>query len=194
MLSGGVESEGTRVGLASAWADWHIDSSPPLPTAAEHARDPLPTPDHLDHALVRLARPFGREPIAPGGPARGWVRVPATAPTLTEKMPVMILQHPKSLPIKLAFDTEAVLAVNANRTRVRYATNTEDGSSGSPCFNATWGLIAAPLRGAERQAGHLQPGCADRRDPAQADPDRPRRRPGGRVAMTAFLSIGERAS
>jgi V8-like Glu-specific endopeptidase len=32
--------------------------------------------------------------------------------------------------------------VNANRTRVRYATNTEDGSSGSPCFNATWGLIA----------------------------------------------------
>jgi hypothetical protein len=142
VLSGGVESEGTRVGLASAWDDWHIDSSPPLPNAAEHACDPLPTPDQLDHALVRLASPFGREPITSGGPARGWVRVPATAPTLTEKMPVMILQHPKSLPIKLAFDAEAVLTVNANRTRVRYATNTEDGSSGSPCFNATWGLIA----------------------------------------------------
>src|SRR5262249_48368662 len=29
-----------------------------------------------------------------------------------------------------------------NRTRVRYTTNTEMGSSGSPCFDAEWGLLA----------------------------------------------------
>jgi hypothetical protein len=44
--------------------------------------------------------------------------------------------------VKLAFDTESVLSVNAARTRVRYATNTDPGSSGSPCFSLTWGLVA----------------------------------------------------
>jgi V8-like Glu-specific endopeptidase len=29
-----------------------------------------------------------------------------------------------------------------NNTRVRYRTNTEEGSSGSPCFNQDWELVA----------------------------------------------------
>ncbi len=32
--------------------------------------------------------------------------------------------------------------MNANQTRVRYRTNTETGSSGSPCFNSDWDLVA----------------------------------------------------
>ena len=44
--------------------------------------------------------------------------------------------------MKLAFDTEGVLGVNANRTRVTYTTNTLGGSSGSPCFNQHLELIA----------------------------------------------------
>ena len=42
----------------------------------------------------------------------------------------------------MALDTEAVLTVNANNTRVRYATTTEYGASGSPCFDLMWNLIA----------------------------------------------------
>ena len=45
-------------------------------------------------------------------------------------------------PLKLAPDTEAVLSVNANGTRVRYANNTEPGSSGSPVFDINWNLVA----------------------------------------------------
>ena len=32
--------------------------------------------------------------------------------------------------------------MNANRSRVRYSTNTESGSSGSPCFDQNWNLVA----------------------------------------------------
>ena len=142
VLSGGGESEGTRVGLPPAYDDWHLDSSPPLAGAAEFAGDPLPTPDQLDHALIRLARPLGGEPAYGSKSIRGWVRVPATAPPLEAKMPLMILQHPKSQTIKLAMDTDAVLSVNANRTRVRYTTNTDEGSSGAPCYDLHWKLVA----------------------------------------------------
>jgi V8-like Glu-specific endopeptidase len=41
-----------------------------------------------------------------------------------------------------ALDTDAILGLNANNTRVRYTTNTERGSSGAPCFGLDWKLIA----------------------------------------------------
>ena len=49
--------------------------------------------------------------------------------------------------MKVAFDTDAINQVNkhwlnANGTRVRYATNTLGGSSGSPVFDLEWNLIA----------------------------------------------------
>jgi V8-like Glu-specific endopeptidase len=138
----GMDSEGVRVGALGAFDDWHVDSSPGLPSPAEDAGAPPPSTDQLDHAIFRLERRFGEEPIFPGGPVRGWVRVPATAPTLAPEGPVTILQHPGAQPIKIAFDFQSILTVNENRTRVRYATNTDNGSSGSPCFDASWGLLA----------------------------------------------------
>jgi hypothetical protein len=44
--------------------------------------------------------------------------------------------------LKLALDTEAVIGVNDSGTRVRYRTNTDEGSSGSPCFDDRWNLVA----------------------------------------------------
>jgi len=52
------------------------------------------------------------------------------------------LQHPRGGELKLALDTDAIIGVNANGTRLRYRTNTEAGSSGSPCFDANWRLAA----------------------------------------------------
>jgi V8-like Glu-specific endopeptidase len=34
------------------------------------------------------------------------------------------------------------MTVNANKTRVTYQTGTQPGSSGSPCFNQFWNLVA----------------------------------------------------
>jgi V8-like Glu-specific endopeptidase len=57
-------------------------------------------------------------------------------------MPLMIAQHPDGKPLKLAVDTDSVIGLNPTGTRVRYATNTEAGSSGSPVFDLEWNLVA----------------------------------------------------
>jgi hypothetical protein len=122
-----------------------VDASPP----GEHdleAEPPAP-PDpssQLDHAVLRLAQPAGELPIGarpePTAPARGWLS-PHAEP-LAAGTPLFIVQHPRAEPISLALDTDGVIGVNANQTRVRYRTNTEPGSSGSPCFDQHWNLVA----------------------------------------------------
>ncbi len=137
--------EGVVIGLHST--DWNLDFS--KYSAAEQTRNPdnpPPTQDELDYALVRLTRRLGEETAAPrggaAGPRRGWLTIPVNAPVFIPKMPLMIAQHPDGKPLKLAVDTESVIGVNAGGTRVRYATNTEAGSSGSPVFDLDWNLIA----------------------------------------------------
>src|SRR5262249_4688836 len=137
---GGMPEDGTPVALKPAFADWHLDSSPGLTDPEENAGVPVPTADQLDHAFIRLADDIGNRPIFPDGPVRGWVKVPVGAPALAKDMPLAILQHPKGDPVKLALDTESVQSVGP--TRVRYSTNTDQGSSGSPCFDINWGLVA----------------------------------------------------
>ncbi len=97
--------------------------------------EPPPLPTELDFALLRLAKPAGVE--------RGWFVLPERDQALAERSPLVIVQHPHGGPIKLAIDTEAVLPSGAPaRPRLRYATNTDPGSSGSPCLNMDWQLLA----------------------------------------------------
>ena len=138
----GFDSEGVAATARGAFADWHIDSSGAMSNAEEASGKPEPTTDQLDHTLLRLERPLGAEPIFPGGPARGWIRVPSTPPALAPNMPMAILQHPEGLPVKLALDTQGVLSVNTSGTRMRYAANTDRGASGSPCFSINLALVA----------------------------------------------------
>jgi hypothetical protein len=57
--------------------------------------------------------------------------------------PLFIMQHPSGWPLKLAVEPlRSLLSVNANRTRVHYRTNTLKGSSGSPCFDYDFNLVA----------------------------------------------------
>ena len=44
--------------------------------------------------------------------------------------------------MKLAMDTQAVIGLNGNGTRINYRTNTDPGSSGSPVFTMDWDLVA----------------------------------------------------
>ena len=135
--------------------DWRIDASPP----SEVDKQPdtpgaLPNPDELDYAVVRLAGAPGNERIGeraqadPEAPPRGWLTLPESAHPFAMDSPLTIMQHPDERPLKVAFDTSAVLDVgnggglNGNGTRVRYRTNTDRGSSGSPCFDENWTLVA----------------------------------------------------
>jgi hypothetical protein len=139
---------GTEFRLAPQWL---VDSSPP--SAVDRLADPgnqLPGPEELDYALVRVAGDPGNTPVHPdtaevGIPPRprGWESVPAAARPPAADSPLFIMQHPKGWPLKLAVEPlKSVLSENANRTRVRYRTNTLRGSSGSPCFDYDFTLVA----------------------------------------------------
>ncbi len=128
--------------------NWLIDSSPH--SQVDLLADPgdqTPKPDELDYALLRLDgepgnRPIGGDKAEPTALPRRWVTPRAEPYAFPADAPVFIVQHPEAQPLKLALETKGVISENANHTRVRYRTNTEKGSSGSPVFNAEWELIA----------------------------------------------------
>jgi hypothetical protein len=138
ILSDGTKNAGTVYRLAP---QWQVLLSP------NNRKGQEATADELDCAVLRLARPAGslaagEKPDAPGTP-RGWIKLPENAaPVFAPHHPLFIVQHPQAKPIKLALDTGGMLGANTARTRVRYRTNSEPGSSGSPCFDQDWNLIA----------------------------------------------------
>jgi hypothetical protein len=101
---------------------------------------PPPTQEELDYALLRLTSPIAESDA--GGQPRGWIALPPRRADVSVGAPILIVQHPDGAPLKLALDTNAVIGSNSNETRIRYSTNTESGSSGSPCFDMEWNLVA----------------------------------------------------
>jgi Effector-associated domain 1/Trypsin-like peptidase domain len=121
--------------------DWLVDWSPI--SAVDLLADPgeaTPTENELDYALVRLSRAAADDVIPRRAAKRDFIALPAKPQVVTNDEPLLILQHPGGKPLKLAF--HAVMAQNKNNTRVTYKVATEHGSSGSPCFNYKWDLIA----------------------------------------------------
>ncbi len=99
----------------------------------------LPDEGDLDYALLRLETKVADEDLTLDGPKRGFIKISA-APSPAEQpaafaagAPLVIVQHPEGAPLSLAIDTQSVIGLNGNNTRLRYRTNTEEGSSGSPC-------------------------------------------------------------
>jgi V8-like Glu-specific endopeptidase len=55
---------------------------------------------------------------------------------------IHILQHPQAGPMMLALSKNGVTNVNAGSGKIQYVTRSAGGSSGSPCFNEQWNLVA----------------------------------------------------
>lgn len=108
--------------------------------------DPLPEENELDFALLSLQEDIGNKPIGnnpePNAAKRGWIQLSDINYPFEVDSGIIIIQHPQGEPLKLTIDTQSLILVNANKTRVRYRTNTEQGSSGSPCFNMNLDLVA----------------------------------------------------
>ncbi len=141
----GVEVHaGTPFGLH---ADWLADERPHSPADTTASSTTQSAPDQLDYALLRVApdangSSIGGSPAGgrDGGNPRGYLKAPVPPSALAPDQPIVIVQHPNGEPLKLAIDTNAVIAVTG--TRVRYRTNTEPGSSGSPVFDGHLQLVA----------------------------------------------------
>ncbi len=142
----------------------------------------LPDPEHLDYALLELAEELGALPINAGSlsaPQRGWLALPTQPHPFAEHDPLFIVQHPQRLPMQIALNMDASPRLNGNGTRVRYTTNSEGGSSGSPCFDAEWSLVAlhhagdpawAPAWNQGIPIAHVAAQLQARLDPAQRAP------------------------
>lgn len=118
-----------------------LDSSPySAAEATDKPDNPPPTAAELDYALLRLAARVGEQQVE--GAVRGWIPLPKAVLPLPADGPILIVQHPQGMPMKLAMDTQAVIGLNGNGTRINYRTNTDPGSSGSPVFSMDWDLVA----------------------------------------------------
>ena len=89
----------------------------------------------LDYILIYLDGNPGAD-LVEGHLPRGWLK--PVRHRFQSGEPLFIIQHPDGGPLKFAFDR-----VNTSDDfRISYLTNTGDGSSGAPCFNLTWDLVA----------------------------------------------------
>jgi V8-like Glu-specific endopeptidase len=130
-----------------AQQDWLAHFSEYVDTDAQLQPATDAPADKLDFAFLRVDGKPGDDPV--GGPTndpsptpRGWIKPPVQDYDFSQNPSLAIVQHPDGKPMQIALDTQAVLGVNGSRTRVRYATTTEPGSSGSPCFGPDWEWVA----------------------------------------------------
>lgn len=128
-----------RFGAISAKAVSESDGQTFQPRADKAVMKSSPI-DKLDYVLLRVEDAIVKaEGIKPVGfdlslPAKG--------------MGLHILQHPAGESMKVALSSNGVTGVYDDVGFVQYLTSAKGGSSGSPCFNDSWMLIA--LHHAER--------------------------------------------
>lgn len=130
-------------------ADWLIDHSPlddsdliPLPAPVDVAAD------RLDYAVVRLAGRPGEAPVggqkvtAASDRPRGWLTIPTRPYNFALRKALILFHHAEGAPLRLSIDTDSFVDANEARTRIFHRSSTAGGSSGSPCFDMAWNLVA----------------------------------------------------
>jgi hypothetical protein len=130
-------------------------------------KEALPTLNQLDYALLRLAKAPGNEsiryPYHQREVRRGWIELYPREYDFEAGTPLFILHYPAPEPLscttlKVSIETNAITDwSNENETRIRYTTNTESGSSGAPCFNVDWQLVALHHAGDPNRKKDHQP-------------------------------------
>jgi Trypsin-like peptidase domain len=124
---------------------WHIASSnAAYPNGKVIALSPdqlAQLPQSLDFILIRLEDRVGLQSIdRGGGRRRGWIPLPQMqAPVPPADEWIVIPQHPNGSAQRI--DVGRFLEVDDTGTRLRYNTNTAQGSSGAPCFDHTFNLV-----------------------------------------------------
>lgn len=135
---------------------WLQHASPPsLVDSLPDSVNTVPQADELDFALVRTALEPGNDEMSgkgkPNARKRGWIDLSVPALRVRSGAALIIAQYPVfepspgrfiPQPLAMTVDTQSVIALNMNETRLRYRTNTAHGTSGAPCFTINWEPVA----------------------------------------------------
>jgi hypothetical protein len=101
---------------------------------AEHPIVRCSPTDELDYGLLRVESAIlEAEAIRPVN----YVRLSPTT-----RSGIHVLQHPEGESMKIVFGTKGITGVYEEEGLVQYISRTSTGSSGSPCFNDDWQLVA----------------------------------------------------
>ncbi len=103
----------------------------------------------FDYVLIRLS-PRAEFAIKP-------VPLNATA-QLKPRSPLHMLQHPEGEALKVSLSNNGVVKTNEQRGLVLYVNPTKQGSSGSPCFDDDWNLVALHHKAMQTSFGSLREG------------------------------------
>ncbi len=108
---------------------------------------------HLDYALVRLdSQVSNTKSIHDGTKKRDFIDLNKTSVSdFKTDSSLMIFQHSDGDPLVFAYDPKSIIGINQDRTRVRYKTNSFYGSSGSPCYDENFNLVALHNSGVKRK-------------------------------------------
>lgn len=116
------------------------DEGPVVPEIFGLAEDGVlawSVPKQLDYVLLRL------DPkVTEIGNAKPLPMPKTDMPPLQEKAALQVLQHPQGEMMQVSLSASGVVQVDEDRNRIWYVNRTQGGSSGSPCFNKDWNLIA----------------------------------------------------
>src|SRR5262249_17485773 len=97
----------------------------------------------LDFVLLRLDTRIGLQPMERGGGRRrGWVLPPPNnnvPQNLQTQDWIIIPQHPNGNSQRIDFGR--FKEMDQTQTRIRYNTNTAEGTSGAPCFDQQFRLV-----------------------------------------------------
>lgn len=127
----------------------------------------------LDFTVVAVADASARgQPIA----RYPWIKLIPTLGKAEKGDPLNIIQHPRGGLKQIALrNNEVIVIPDGKPDFLYYTTDTEPGSSGSPCFNDQWELIALHHSGVPRMDGSRilrkdgAPWNEDEDDPALID-------------------------
>jgi V8-like Glu-specific endopeptidase len=127
--------DGTSVPLAKE--NWLVDHS----FAVDHVPGE-PNKKLLDYALLRLCEPKGEEVLSKKeGTRRGWLKLDPQMAIPDVPTPILIVQHPLGEPMGLSYNG-SVEDTKPQIGRIFHTSNTEAGSSGSPCLNHDFKVVA----------------------------------------------------
>lgn len=113
--------------------------------------------NQLDYVLIRLNPPAEADEEKSAAPAIEPVELEQTS-VLSARSPLHILQHPEGEQMKVSLSNNGIVKTNPKRGLVLYVNATRGGSSGSPCFNEEWKLVALHHKALSTSFGSVREG------------------------------------